>query len=556
MHKAPGADELLFLPLGGTGEVGMNLYLYGHAGRWLMVDCGIGFADERNPGVDLLLPDVSFISERRDALDGIVITHAHEDHVGAVAYLWEKLGCPVYATPFTCAVLRRKLHERGLDREVEVIEVPIGGRFEVGPFDLELITVTHSILEPSSLLIRTDCGNLLHTGDWKLDPEPLVGADYDRARLEKLGGDGILALIGDSTNAMVPGHSGSEVDVRASLKELVGTLKNRVALTCFATNVARLETAAEVAKATGRRLCLVGRSMHNIVRAAQECGYLQDMPELVDEREVGYLPRGEVLLLATGSQGEARSALSRIARDEHPHVVLEKDDTVIFSSRIIPGNEKAIHALQNQLVLRGIEVMTESDHFVHVSGHPCRDELVQMYQWVRPQIAVPMHGEPRQLLAHARLADSCQVPETVVPSDGSVIRLAPGAPQIVDHVQVGRMALDGPGLVPSEGPLMRERRKLGLVGVAVMTLVVDGDGELDDDPQLSLFGLVGDEEEQDLELQDLACDAVEAALTKLKPADKRKDAVVQETARLALRRFLQRETGKKPITHIHVVRLD
>lgn len=555
MHTAPGADELLFLPLGGTGEVGMNLYLYGHAGSWLMVDCGIGFADERVPGVDLLMPDISFIAGQRERLAGIVITHAHEDHIGAVAYLWDQLQCPVYGTPFTCAVLRRKLEEQDLLDEVEVIEVPVGGTFQVGPFDLEMITMTHSILEPSSLLIRTDSGNLLHTGDWKLDPEPLVGRDYDRARLEKLGSDEILALIGDSTNAMVPGHSGSEVDVRASLKELVGTLKQRVVMTCFATNVARLETAAEVAKATGRRLCLVGRSMHNIVRAAQECGYLEDLPPLVDEREVDRLPREEVLLLATGSQGEARSALARMARGEHPNVELERDDTVIFSSRVIPGNEKSIHELQNQLVLRGVEVMTESDHFVHVSGHPCRDELTQMYQWVRPQIAVPMHGEPRQLLAHARLAESCQVPQTIVPADGTVVRIAPSPPQIVDHVPVGRMALEGDTLVPSDSGPIRERRKLGFAGAAVLTLVVDDDGKVVDDPQLALFGLVGDDEAAD-DLVDEAIDAVEAAIGKLRVGDRRKDAVLQETARLALRRFLHREVGRKPFTEVHLVRVE
>ncbi len=555
-ESAPGADELLFCPLGGTGEVGLNLYLYGHAGQWMMVDCGISFADETTPGVDLLLPDVRWIAERKDSLAGIVITHAHEDHIGAVPYLWRRLGAPVYGTPFTCSVLRRKLAEHGLEGEVPVHEIPVGGQVTVGPFDLEFITVTHSILEPSSILIRTPVGNLLHTGDWKLDPQPLVGANFDQKRLERLKDDNILALIGDSTNAMAPGHSGSEMDVRTALTELVGSLDNRVVMTCFATNVARLQTAAEVAIATGRSLCLVGRSMHNMVRAAQECGYLRDLPEMVNERDLENIPRDHVLLLMTGSQGESRSALSRTAREEHPNVVLEAGDHVIFSSRVIPGNEKAIHTLQNRLVQRGIEVLTEEDHFVHVSGHPCRDELTQMYQWVRPKIAVPMHGEPRHLLSHARLADSLQVPHSIVPADGTVIRLAPGdAPEIIDHVPVGRMALDGTKILPTDSGSIRERRKMGFAGVAVLTLVVDADGQLEDDPQLSAFGLFG-EEQEDEEAIDAAIDAVEAAIGKLRVHDRRRDEIVHETARLALRRFLQRETGRKPHTEVHLVRLE
>jgi ribonuclease J len=555
-ESAPGADELLFCPLGGTGEVGLNLYLYGHAGQWMMVDCGISFADETTPGVDLLLPDVRWIAERKDSLAGIVITHAHEDHIGAVPYLWRRLGAPVYGTPFTCSVLRRKLAEHGLEGEVPVHEIPVGGQATVGPFDLEFITITHSILEPSSILIRTPVGNLLHTGDWKLDPHPLVGANFDQKRLERLKDDNILALIGDSTNAMAPGHSGSEMDVRTALTELVGSLDNRVVMTCFATNVARLQTAAEVAIATGRSLCLVGRSMHNMVRAAQECGYLHDLPEMVNERDLENIPRDHVLLLMTGSQGESRSALSRTAREEHPNVVLEAGDHVIFSSRVIPGNEKAIHTLQNRLVQRNIEVLTEEDHFVHVSGHPCRDELTQMYQWVRPKIAVPMHGEPRHLLSHARLADSLQVPHSIVPADGTVIRLAPGdAPEIIDHVPVGRMALDGTKILPTDSGSIRERRKMGFAGVAVLTLVVDADGQLEDDPQLSAFGLFG-EEQEDEEAIDAAIDAVEAAIQKLRIHDRRRDEILHETARLALRRFLQRETGRKPHTEVHLVRLE
>ncbi len=555
MQRAPKADELLFVPLGGTGEVGMNAYLYGHAGAWLLVDFGLGFADERQPGVDLLLPDPAFLVERADKLVGLVVTHAHEDHLGAVPYLWERLRCPIYATAFACAVLRRKLAEAGLLDEVELVEVPLGGEVELGPFAIEFITVTHSIPEPNLLLIRTGVGRFVHTGDWKLDPDPMVGADYDRRRLTRLADEDILAVIGDSTNALVPGHSGSEASVRESLTELVRTLDNRVAVTCFATNVARVETVAHVAEATGRRLALVGRSMNTIVRAAQEAGYLQDLPPLIDEREIGYLPREEVMLLVTGSQGESRAALARIARDEHPEVALERDDAVIFSSRIIPGNEKAIHTVQNLLLHRGIQVLTEEDHFVHVSGHPCREELEQLYHWTRPQIAVPMHGEPRHLLAHAELARACQVPRTLVPEDGQVIRLAPDGPQVVANVPVGRLAVDGEHIVPSDRGAVRERRKLGFEGVAVLTLVVDVDGAVAAEPLLTTYGVVPGGE-VGARIADSVLDAVERAVSKIPRRERRNDDGLRETARVAVRRALQQATGHKPLTDVHLVRLD
>ena len=556
MSDAPKSDEILFLPLGGTSEVGMNVYLYGHAGRWLMVDLGIGFADERQPGVDILVPDVRFISDQRAKLDGIVVTHAHEDHLGAIPYLWRDLGCPVYASPFACAVLRRKLAEFGLLDEVPLIEIPRQGCFDVGPFGLEFITITHSIPEPNALRITTPVGSLLHTGDWKLDPDPLVGADYDRARLARLADEDILALIGDSTNALVPGHSGSEAEVRGRLLDLVSTLRNRVAVTCFATNVARVETVARIAEATGRRLCIVGRAMKTMVQAAQECGYLAGMPPVIDEREAGWLPRAELMLLVTGSQGEARAALSRIARNEHNDINLEEDDAVIFSSRIIPGNEKAIHAVQNNLLHKGVQVLTEEDHFVHVSGHPCREELEQMYQWVQPAIAIPMHGEPRHLLAHAEIARACQVPQTRVAEDGHVVRLtrAEGA-SFQGYVPVGKRAVDGDFLMPLDRGAVRERRKLAFEGIAVLTLAVDDQGGIAEEPQLTAVGLLppGDAKK---DIVDQVIDTVERALQKMSRRDKRNDNAVAETARVAVRRTLQHVTGHKPVTTVHVVRID
>jgi ribonuclease J len=373
--RAPGADQFFFLPLGGTGEIGMNLNLYGHAGRWLMIDLGVTFPEEgAHPGVEVIMPDPTFIVERRDALAGLVLTHGHEDHIGAVPYLWPRLKCPIYTTPFTAHLVRRKLQEAGLLGEVDLYEVPLSGRFTVGPFELELIGLTHSIPEPNAIVIRTRLGTVLHTGDWKLDPDPVVGLDYDAEALKALADEGVLALVGDSTNAMVEGTSGSEAEVRAALIELVGQQKNRVAVACFATNVARVDSVLAAAKASNRRVCLVGRSMKRIFEAALDTGYIKNLPSMVDEQDAGYLPREEVLLLATGSQGEPRAALARLAQGENRHLTMERGDTVIFSSRVIPGNERAIDRLQAALLGLGLSVLTDADHFVHVSGHPARDE--------------------------------------------------------------------------------------------------------------------------------------------------------------------------------------
>jgi ribonuclease J len=548
-----GADALHFLSLGGSGEIGMNLNLYGHAGKWLMIDLGITFADDSQPALDVIMPDTAFIEAERDRLVGLVLTHAHEDHLGAVPYLWDRLRCPVYATPFAAAVLRRKLKENGGSEDVPIREVPLSARFAVGPFDLELITLTHSIPEPNAVAIRTKAGTVLHTGDWKLDDTPLVGNVTDEDALRALGEEGVLAMVCDSTNALREGESGSEGAVRESLDELVGRFKNRVAVASFASNVARLETMAAVAERHDRHCALIGRSLWRMQDAARATGYLAGTPPFVSEHDAGYLPKDKVLLVCTGSQGEPRSALARIVSDSHPHIVLEAGDAVIFSSRIIPGNERSIFRLQNQLVAKGIAVVTERDHFVHVSGHPARDELTRMYQWVRPRIAVPVHGEARHIAAHAALARECQVQQAIEPRNGQIIRLAPGPAEVVGSVAHGRLALDGSVVRPIDSPVLRDRHRLMYNGSAVATVVVDGKGRLAAPPRISARGLLDPEQEQ-AELAELAA-AVQAAVQALKGDERKDDAAIAEAARRAVRRTLQALRGHKPLTDVHVVRV-
>jgi ribonuclease J len=546
-------DELVFLALGGVGEIGMNLSLYGYGGRWLMIDCGISFADETLPGVDVIMPDPGFIAERAGDLAGLVVTHAHEDHIGAIPYLWPRLRCPVYATPFTAAVLRLKLVESGLEHEVPIIEVPMSGKFSVGPFEIELVTLTHSIPEPNAVVLRTPLGTVLHTGDWKFDPDPLVGDVTDMPALRRLGDAGVLAMICDSTNALRPGESGSEADVRKSLIEIVGKCRNRVVIACFASNVARLESAAAAAAAQDRHVALVGRSLWRIEHAARETGYFAGVPPFLTDEEASYLPRDKVLLVCTGSQGEPRSALARIAEDDHPEIVLEEGDTVIFSSRIIPGNERAIGRLQNRLAGLGIEIITEHDHFVHVSGHPAQDELTRMYQMVRPRIAVPVHGETRHLLAQARLAEQCQVPQTIVTRNGEMVKLAPGPGAVIGEVPTGRLVVDGTRLLPAASEALRSRQRMTFNGAALATIVVDAEGRLRAPPQVTVQGL--GEPEQDAALTEELKQKVEQALDELGPRERRDDAALREAARLAVRRSLRAWHGKKPVTEIHLVRI-
>jgi ribonuclease J len=544
---------LYFAALGGAGEIGMNLNLYGYEGDWLILDCGVTFGDDSQPGIEVVMPDPGFIAERRDRLLGIVATHAHEDHIGAIPYLWEQLRCPVWATPFTASLLRAKLAEAGLVGRVAINVVPMSGRFQIGPFDLELITLTHSIPEPNAVVVRTSAGTVLHTGDWKFDPDPLIGEPSDEAALQRLGEEGVLAMICDSTNALRPGTSGSEADLRRSLIDLVGRYDARVAVACFASNVARLETIAHAAAAHGRDVALVGRSLWRIDKAARENGYLADIPRFLTEDEAGYIPRDRILLICTGSQGEPRSALSRIARDDHPSVALEEGDAVIFSSRIIPGNEKAIGRLQNALARLGVEIVTEEDHFVHVSGHPARDELVRMYQMVRPRIAIPVHGEARHMIAHARLAEDCQVPQPLIIANGDLVRLAAGTAAIIDEVPVGRLASDGKALLPLGGEALKERRRAAFNGSAVATLVLDRRGDLAAPPAISVIGLA---EAAAAEAAAPALRlAVERAVAELPAGPRHDDEAVREAVRRSLRRALNERFGKRPVIEIHLIRL-
>jgi ribonuclease J len=545
-------EELVFLPLGGAGEIGMNLNLYGYAGKWLMVDLGITFGDDSTPGVDVVMPDPAFIVERREALVGLVLTHAHEDHLGAVPDLWPQLRCPVYATPFAASVLRRKLSEAGIADAVPVTEVALGSRFSLGPFDLELVTMTHSILEPNALAIRTPAGTVLHTGDWKIDPAPLIGEVTDEAALRRIGDEGVLAMVCDSTNVFVKGESGSEADVRQALERLIAGRTGRVAVTCFASNLARVDSIAKAAVAVGRRPALVGRALYRMVDAARENGYLLDFPTTVAERDVGWLPRNEVCLICTGSQGEPRAALARLAQDDHPDIDLEPGDTVIFSSRVIPGNERSIGRIQNLLSERGIEIVSDSAE-IHVSGHPARDELARLYQWVRPRVAIPVHGEHRHLVEHAALARACQVPEAFVAPNGSVVRLAPGPVEVIDHVPTGRLVRDGNRLLSIEDSALRDRRRVIWNGAVVATLVVDRAGRLLAPPALSMQGIGSDAASHVASAE--AIEAVARAVEGLEPSRRDSDDALQEAARRAVRHAFRVRIGKKPLTDVQVVRI-
>ncbi len=548
-------EELLFVPLGGAGEFGMNLNLYGFGPpgehRWMMIDLGIAFGDDSMPGIDVIMPDPGFIEDKRERLDGLILTHAHEDHIGAVPYLWQRLECPIFTTHFTASVLRRKLDEAGIKLNGKLTEVPLNGRFRIGPFDLELIALPHSIPEPNAIAIRTPAGTVLHTGDWKFDPDPVIGPAADEEPLRRLGDEGVLAIICDSTNVFAASEKGSEAELLGSLTELIGSCAKRVAVTCFASNVARLKTIAAAARANGRDVVITGRSLKRFASLARENDYLADTPAFVEEEEAGYLPKDKSLIICTGSQGEPRAALARIAAGNHPNVELEEGDWVVFSSRIIPGNETAIGRVHDQFIRRGIEVITERDHFVHVSGHPCRQELTRMYQLIRPGIAVPVHGEVRHLAANARLAENCRVDKTFVAENGAVLRLGPKPAAIVDHVPTGRLAVDGNRLV-AMGSEPTRRRQILYNGTVMVTLVLNGTGKLVGKPRISILGIAEDGEAGP---GDLAAEAVHGAFAEMPAKDRRNDEKVQETVRIAVRRAFRRDFGKKPTTTVHLVRL-
>ncbi len=554
---APSQDELVFVPLGGLGEIGMNAALYGVGpqGRrqWILVDCGMGFAAEEHlPGVDLMYPDLSYIEADKKNLLGIVITHAHEDHIGALAELWPRLGAPVYATRFAIGLLEtRRLSEPGAPK-IPLHQVVPGRRFALGPFEIEYVPVAHSIPESNALAIRTPHGLVLHTGDWKLDDTPYVGSTTDESRFRALGDEGVLALVGDSTNVVREGRSPSESDVAKRLAELIAAAPHRVAVTTFASNVARLKAVAAAAEACGREAVLVGRAMDRVAEVASECGYLDGVPEFRPPNAYGYFPRDKVVALLTGSQGEPRAALARVADDEHPEVALSPGDQVIFSSRTIPGNEKEVGRIVNTLLRRGIDVITDRTELVHVSGHPRRDELAAMYRWTRPRIAVPAHGEDLHLAEHAAFARAQGVQEVVRARNGSVVRLAPGPAAIVGEVPFGRLYKDGDIVVGAAERAMPERRKLSFAGIVSVAIAIDERGEVAGDPVIEVMGLPAKSRRGD-SIPDLVADAVGDVLDGMPRGRRRDPEAVEQAVVRAVRSTVQGVWGKKPACHVLVV---
>ncbi|MEW6254808.1 MAG: ribonuclease J [Pseudomonadota bacterium] len=548
--------ELVFAPLGGVGEIGMNLGLYGfgskRARRWLMVDLGMSFAGDEAPGVDLVLPDIRFLEREVKSIEGLVLTHGHEDHVGAVLDLWPRLKCPVFTTRFTAGLLEAKRFAEPGAPKIPITIVRAGQPFDLGPFQLEFIPVAHSIPDSHAIAIRTAAGLVLHTGDWKLDPSPVVGHVTDSARLKALGDEGVRAIICDSTNAIRDGVSPSEAEVAVTLKEIVAKAKHRICFTTFSSNVARIRSIAEAAMANDREVVVVGRAMDRVIGVAREQGLLDGIPPFRTSESYGYLPREKVVALLTGSQGEPRAALRRIAEDDHPEIALSKGDIVVFSSRTIPGNERVVNKVINGLAKRGIKVMTDRDGLVHVSGHPRRGELEQMYGWVRPQVSIPVHGEPMHLAAHADLARALGVPEIVVCSDGHVVRLAPGPAERVDDIPFGRLYKDGRLLIGEAERTVPERRKLSFVGVVSVALAIDAKGNLVGDPSVEATGLP-ERGEGGVDVLDHILDTLVTTFDGLPRARRRDAEAISDSLEKAVRSAVNAVWGKKPVCHVHVV---
>ena len=563
IDKRPGSgggrDELVFVGLGGLGEIGMNLYLYGYgppdARKWLMVDCGITFPEgEFDPGIDVILPDVRFIEENRGDLVGILITHAHEDHIGAVIELWPRLKAPVYATPFTAGMLRAKLAEWGGDLQIPINVVQLDSRFKLGPFDVELVTLAHSIPEMSAVALRTPQGLVFHTGDFKFDATPVIGTPLDETRLKRLGEEGVQALIIDSTNAFREGASPSEQDVAKSLAEIIAKAKTRVAVTTFSSNVARIKAVAEAARAANRQVVVAGRALHRVIEVAVDTGYLPQGFRFLDQDQFKSLQRRDIVLLCTGSQGEQRAALARIAEEEHPEISFDKGDIVIFSSRTIPGNEKAVGRIQNNLARAGCDILTDNEALVHVSGHPRRDELRRMYSLLRPKVVVPMHGEARHLKAQAQLARDQGAETVFTVQDGEIVRLAPD-PAVIDDAPVARLFRDGRLLVPEADGPVRARRKLAAVGIVMVSLCLSRRGELMAEPLAELDGVPAETADGE-EMLDVVLDAVDGTWRSLPGPGRKSPDLVSEAVRRAVRSAVAQVWGKKPICKVLVNVID
>lgn len=554
-------DELVFLPLGGCGEIGMNLNLYGygpaHARKWIIVDIGVTFGGAETPGIDIIMPNIDFLAEIKKDILGIILTHAHEDHMGALARLWPRIKCPVYATPFTKWLVEDRLEEAQLRSSVTLHEVPLKGHIKLGPFDIELITLTHSIPEPNALAIRTPEGIILHTGDWKIDHSPQIGEGVDDKALIALGDEGILAIVCDSTNVFSPGVAGSESDVRKELEKLIGEYDGYgVAVASFASNVARLETIMLAAQANDRSVCLIGRSMLRMTEAAKSVGLLKDVRNIIDEEDANMIAKENVLYLCTGSQGEPRAALSRIAAGEHRSVKLGKGDVIIFSSKIIPGNEKSIFAMQNKLADNGVEIITEKDRAIHVSGHPCRDELKEMYDWARPHISIPVHGERRHLLEHAKLAKKWGVKHQIAPHNGELIRLSKQGAKIIDVVPNGRLHEDCGVIIDADDTSLRERRKMAYSGHIAISVVINSKGHLIGGPDPRASGFPHGRNGELLEhLLDRIENEAERAFKSLKPHERRDEDTIENKIRSKVRRFIRDHTDKRTIVEVTAIKI-
>ena len=550
-------EELIFCPLGGSGEIGMNMNLFAYgkneSKKWIIVDIGVTFADDSIPGIDLIYPDPGFIIDKKDDLLGIILTHAHEDHIGAIAHIWPKLKCNIYATPFTALLISEKFKEKKIDTSNHIKVLELNSKLDLDPFKIEFITLTHSILEPNGLKIETPVGNILHTGDWKCDPDPLIGDKIDSEKLKTIGKEGVLAMICDSTNVFSLGRAGSELDVRKSLLKIIERQKKRVIVTSFASNAARMETIFYCAEKTGRQISLVGRSMHRIFKAAKKCGYLQKIIEPIDPREAKNISRNKVIYLCTGSQGEPMGAMNRISNNIHPDVHIEKDDTVIFSSKIIPGNEKKLYKLHNQLVRDGVNVVSEESEFVHVSGHPNRDDLKDMYSWIKPKSIIPVHGEHRHMLEHINFAREMNVPNPIKVENGDVVRLFPGdKPKVYDRAPTGRLYVDGIVPVEEDAKSIKERKNIASNGFVEITILITPKGNIHDKPSITIKGLPVNENDDFLGGLE---DAIEDATRTFSLNNKKQETNLIDALKIACRKYSKEKTGKKPLTNINLIRI-
>ena len=550
-------DELLFCPLGGSGEIGMNMNLFAYGKpdnqKWIIVDVGVTFADDTVPGVDIIYPDPGFIIDKKDDLLGIVLTHAHEDHIGAIAHIWPKLKCKIYATPFTSVLITEKFKEKKIDITGYLKIVELNSTINLDPFKIEFVTLTHSILEPNGLRIQTPAGNILHTGDWKCDPDPLIGGNINSERLKEIGNDGVLAMICDSTNVFSAGRAGSELDVRKNLLKVFERLKKRIIVTSFASNVARMETVFYCAEQTGRHISLVGRSMHRIFKAARQCGYLKNVIDPIDSRDAKNISREKIVYLCTGSQGEPMGAMNRIVKYTHPDVYIERNDAVVFSSKIIPGNEKKLYKLHNNLVKEGIEVISEDNEYIHVSGHPNREDLRDMYNWIKPKAVIPVHGEHRHMIEHIEFAKEMQVKYPVQVENGDIVKLYPGEkPEVYDKAPSGRVYLDGNVPVEEDSRSIKERRNISSNGFLEATIMITPKGNIHNKPLVTFRGLpVYENDEFIYGLEEEIERTVKTfSLNNAKQQDNLIDAL-----KITCRKFSKEKTGKKPLTNINLVRI-